>query len=156
MKSEIQAGNRRHATLSRYVPLVVWIAVIFALSSSQGSFSETSRVIRPILEFLFPSAPPETITLYHGMIRKFAHFAEYAVLGILACRAFADSSASYLRKYFWAFAIALILLTASADEFNQSFNPERTSSAIDVMIDVSGGLAAILVWLWLRRKVDVV
>ena len=36
-----------------YAPLFLWIGVIFYFSSGQGSMAETSRFIRPLLEFLF-------------------------------------------------------------------------------------------------------
>ena len=64
----------RRALLLQYAPVVFWIAVIFFLSSDQGSMSQTSRFIRPLLEFLFPAAPEETLLIYHGYIRKAAHF----------------------------------------------------------------------------------
>jgi len=104
-----------------------------------GSMNETSRVIRPLLEFLFPAAPPETLTLYHGYIRKFAHFAEYAVLAFLAFRALAPF------KHKYAIALALAAIVAVIDEFNQSLNPSRTSSPWDVALDIAGAASAILV-----------
>lgn len=135
-----------------YAPLFIWICVIFFLSSGQGSSVRTSLIIRPLLEFLFPTAPEETLQLYHGFIRKCAHLTEYAILGLLACRAFVSLSAAALRKYFYLLAAALVLAVASADEFNQSFNPDRTGSAVDVLIDVTGGLIGIVIFtLWLRR-----
>lgn len=134
--------------LSRFVPLILWIGVIFLLSSSQGSMSETSRIIRPILEFLFPAATPETIGFYHGMIRKLAHFAEYAVLGLLAFRAFVRSR---FQNRPFVVSILLALVIAVIDETGQSFNAERTGSAVDVLIDVAGACCAIAV-LWLARK----
>ena len=109
--------------------------------------SQTSRIIRPILEFLFPTASPETITFYHGIIRKLAHFTEYAVLGFLAFRGLVG------RKYRFFFAALLVLIVAAIDETNQSFNPARTGSPIDVSIDVCGGLIAIvLCYWWIKRR----
>jgi VanZ family protein len=130
--------KRRREWLTLYAPLLLWIGVIFLLSSSQGASGRTSLIIRPLLEFLFPSAPEQTLVFYHGLIRKGAHFTEYAVLGLLACRAFRS-----LRQ-FVLLALGLVLLVASLDEFNQSFNPLRTGSPWDVAIDVSGGVLAIL------------
>jgi VanZ family protein len=86
--------------------------------------SKTSLVIRPILEFLFPGASEETLIAYHAFIRKCAHFTEY---GILA---------------FWA--LLAVALVAAIDETNQSFNPARTGSPWDVLLDVSGGLTMLL------------
>src|SRR5437868_2832413 len=75
-----------------YAPLVFWIGVIFFLSSPQGSMNETSRIIGPILHLLFPAISPETEGLVHFYVRKAAHLTEYAILGVLACRAFVKSS----------------------------------------------------------------
>jgi VanZ family protein len=41
-------------------------------------------------------------------------------------------------------AMIATALTASADEFHQSFLPNRTSSAWDVLIDCSGALALLI------------
>ena len=142
--SENQSGMRRHDHVWRFVPLVLWIGVIFLLSSSQGSFTETSRIIRPLLEFLFPTASPEAITFYHGVIRKIAHFTEYAMLGFLAMRAFAAGRAVLASS-------VILIAVATIDEINQSFNPARTGAVMDVLIDLAGGAAAILV-IRLRRR----
>ena len=135
-----------------YAPLLIWIGVIFVLSSGQGSSTRTSLIIRPILEFLFPAATEETLQLYHGLIRKCAHLTEYAVLGFLACRAFVRLSEPSLRKYFYLLAVALVVIVAASDEFSQSFNPARTGSSIDALIDVAGGLLGIVVYAFWSRK----
>ena len=124
--------------------------MIFLLSSGQGASTQTSRIIRPLLEFLFPDASFETIAFYHGIIRKLAHLTEYAVLGFLACRAFFETA---VRRRWVIFSTLLVLAIAVIDETNQSFNPERTGSPIDVLIDLSGGFAAIAIaYLVSRRK----
>lgn len=106
--------------------------------------SETSRFIRPLLHFLFPETAEETLIIYHGFIRKFAHFAEYAVLGFWSARAFWSSSIQILQKFWFAFAFFVILFVASIDEYNQSFNVARTGSIYDVLLDCAGGLTVIL------------
>ena len=146
-RNEKPETNKRLEWLTLYAPLVLWIGVIFILSSGQGASGRTSLIIRPILEFLFPFAPEETLIFYHGMIRKLAHFTEYAVLGLLACRAFRKLVNRYLLM-----ALGLVLLVASLDEFNQSFNPLRTGSPWDVAIDVSGGVVAIVLYFLLARR----
>ena len=150
MTDNLQKSKWR-GRIARYAPLILWIGVIFYLSSSQGAMSNTSRFIRPLLEWFFPLAPEETLQIYHGYIRKFAHFAEYAALAFLAARAFRSSSIELVRKYWFVFALSLVVLIASIDEYNQSFNVLRTSSMYDVLLDVSGGLTIILL-LWLFKK----
>lgn len=113
--------------------------------------TETSRIIRPILEFLFPDASPETLSFYHGIIRKFAHFTEYAILGFLACRAFL-ASRNWLRNYPFAVALLIVIAIAVIDETNQSFNPERTGSMWDVLLDISGGVFAVALFRWVGLR----
>ncbi len=127
----------------RYLPLFLWVAVIFFLSSGSGSSVETSRFIRPLLEFIFPLASAETLGFYHAIIRKFAHFAVYFVLGIAAARAFSGSE--HFRKYWWLFAFIIVAAIASLDELNQSFEPERTFAFTDILLDIFGGTTAVAV-----------
>ena len=141
-------NDRRRVWLTRYLPLLVWIGVIFLLSSGQGASTRTSLFIGPLLTFLFPDASSETIVFYHDVVRKLAHFTEYAVLGFLACRAFVLSTGTS----FYFFAVGLVVLVAIADETNQSFNPARTGSPVDVLIDVGGGLFGISLFHVSRRR----
>lgn len=134
---------RRHDTLVRYVPLVFWIGVIFFMSSGEASMSQTSRFIRPLLEFLFPGTPAATLDLYHGYIRKLAHFTEYGLLAFLAARVFRNAAGRTLRRHWFGFSLLLVLAVASLDEFHQSFEPSRTSSPWDVALDVFGGICAV-------------
>jgi VanZ family protein len=147
----ILSSNGRRGRIARYAPLFLWIGLIFFLSSSLGSASNTSRFIRPILEWLFPNASPETLTIYHAYVRKFAHFTEYAILAFWASRAFRGSAKEFLRKYWHVAAFLTVILTAALDEFNQSFNPARTGSVYDILLDISGGFTVILL-LWLSAK----
>lgn len=140
----------------RYAPLVLWAGLVLFLSTGQASMSNTSRFIRPFLEFLFPNAPIESIDVYHGYIRKLAHVTEYAILAFWAARAFSSSSLEFLRRFWFVFAFVLVLLIASIDETNQSYIASRTGSIYDVALDVSGGLAMIVVFYFVtnRRKVQ--
>ena len=130
--------TRRREQFMLYAPLVIWIGVIFFLSSSQGSMTETSRIIRPLLEFFFPAASPDTLTFYHGIIRKLAHVTEYAILGVLSMRAFVSGRTVLA-------ASVILIAVASIDEINQSFNPARTGSPVDVLLDLAGGFTAVVV-----------
>jgi VanZ family protein len=135
----------------RYAPLFLWIGIILFASTTQGAMSNTSRFIRPLLEFLFPNAPEETLIFYHGYIRKFAHLSEYAILAFWACRAFWSSSVKFLQTYWFIFSLALVFLVASIDEYNQSFNTLRTGSFYDVWLDVSGGALMVILFTLYKR-----
>jgi VanZ family protein len=143
MKNDLQKLKWR-GRFFRYAPLFLWIGVIFFASTTQGAMQKTSYFIRPILEFLFPNAPEETLIVYHGYIRKIAHLTEYAILAFLAVRAFRSSSIKFLQKYWFLFASVLVFFVASIDEYNQSLNSLRTGSVYDIMLDVSGGTLMII------------
>jgi len=128
------------------------MAVIFTASSTAGASRNTSIIIRPLLEWLFAGAPAATLDIYHGYIRKLAHFTEYAALAFLASRAFWYSSQTFLRKIWFVWAFLIVALVASTDEYNQSFNVLRTGSAYDVLLDMSGGLFAIAVFYVVKRR----
>ena len=138
-------------TLWRYAPLVLWIGVIFYMSSDQGSMSQTSRFIRPLLEFLFPTAPEETLQLYHGYIRKAAHFTEYAILAFFALWAFTRSASDFSRRFRYLLPIAVVALVAGLDELNQSCSTTRSGSIWDVLLDISGGVAMMIFTRLIRR-----
>lgn len=143
------AKSGRRSWLTAYAPLIIWIGVILFLGSGQGSMTRTSIFVRPLLQVLFPSADEATLLLYHGYIRKSAHIFEYAVLGFLAFRAFAATRLPVI------FALLLTLSIAALDEFLQSFDPQRTSSPYDVLIDLCGGTAAVLIaCVILKPKMD--
>ena len=147
------ASNKRRESVIRYAPLLIWTGVIFFLSSGEGSMTHTSYFVEPVLRFLFPDISGSTLEIYHGYVRKMAHLTEYAVLGLLASRAFFGSSRSLLRRSWFVFAVGLVLLIAAADEFNQSFEPSRTSSPRDVLIDLLGGIAGAMFYsIWVRRR----
>ncbi|MDH3494435.1 MAG: VanZ family protein [Acidobacteriota bacterium] len=138
------SGDFWHGRIARYVPLVLVAATVLFLSTNEASSVGTSRFIRPFLEYLFPTADESTLASYHGAIRKVAHLFEYAVLAIVAARAYRHSSKVYLHGFWSAASLATVLVVASADEFNQSLNPLRTGSAFDVAIDVAGGLIGVI------------
>ncbi|MGI9035357.1 MAG: VanZ family protein [Pyrinomonadaceae bacterium] len=148
-----QKINRR-ARFFRYAPLLLWIGVVLFASTGNASMAQTSRFIRPVLEFLFPNAPDETLQIYHFYIRKSAHFTEYAILAFWAARAFAGSAKPFLRKYWFIISFILVLTIASIDETNQSFNPSRTGSPRDVLLDCAGGAFMILIFAIFRTAKD--
>ncbi len=138
MANDLQKSKWRGRVI-RYAPLFLWIGIIFFASTTQGAMSNTSRFIRPLLEFLFPNAPEETLIVYHGFIRKLAHLFEYSILAFWASRAFRSSSIKFLQKIWFVISLFLVFFVASIDEYNQSFNALRTGSIYDILIDVLGG-----------------
>lgn len=139
--------------LWRYGPLILWVAVIFFASTSEFSASNTSRIVRPLLLWLFPDISEERIAFAHFLVRKMAHFTEYAVFALLAARAFSSSSLEMLRRRWFMAALLLVVLYSLSDEFHQSFVPTRSASILDSLIDMAGGLTALVIYsLWRRKK----
>jgi VanZ family protein len=131
--------------LSRYLPLVAWLVFISYASSDSFSAANTSRIIGPLVLWLFPNTTPETMALIHFVVRKIAHFTEYAVLAYLAARAFRTSPQPALANHWFLAALGLIVIYALIDEYHQSYVPSRTSSFHDSLIDMSGGLVMLIV-----------
>lgn len=141
--------------LWRYAPVLLWVAFIFSASGSGFSFSNTSRVVRPLMLWLFPDISEESLYFVHYLVRKASHIAEYALLALLLARAFLSSSRALLRRHWIGVSFLVVLLCASLDEFRQSFIGSRIGSIYDVLIDMLGGamaLTAILVWRIYRRS----
>ncbi|HEY0005300.1 MAG TPA: VanZ family protein [Pyrinomonadaceae bacterium] len=137
----------------RYAPLVFWMGLIFFASTGELSASNTSMIVRPLLLWLFPDIGEARLALVHLLVRKAAHFTEYAVLALLAARAFMGSSQELLRRRWFFVSLLLVIVYALSDEFHQSFVPSRTASVYDSLIDMIGGLTALgLFALWSRRK----
>lgn len=146
---------RPSSLLARYGPVVLWVGVIFFASTGNLSASNTSRIIRPLLLWLFPDITEASLLQAHFLVRKSAHFTEYAVLALLAARAFLTSSNDNLRRRWPAAAFALVAACALLDEYHQSFYATRTGTIYDSLIDMTGGataLALLLVWRSYRER----
>jgi VanZ family protein len=130
--------------------VVAWIAVVQIFASDSFSAGETSRVVGPLLRWLFPDASPQWIATAHFTIRKISHFVVYAILALLALRAFRQA---FDRPPVWlaAASLALALVVASVDEGRQIAARSRTGALSDVALDMSGAVTALLLVGVVRR-----
>ena len=135
--------------LWRYGPLILWAALIFIGSGDVLSAAHTSIVVR-VARWLFPQASESTLATIHFVVRKGGHLTEYAILALLAARAFLTSSRELLRRRWFWMSLLVVVVYALGDEFHQSFVPSRTGSIYDSLIDSAGGLTALV--LFARRK----
>jgi VanZ family protein len=119
-------------TLGDWTPAILWMAALFILSTTYFSAANTSKIIEPALRWILPSASLATIALMHGLIRKAAHFTNYAILFWLLIR-------GPLEKRPYA-ALACCVIYALLDEGHQIFAVGRGSSLYDVALDSSGAL----------------
>ena len=143
--------------LWRYGPVVAWACVVLSASSSGFSSTNTSRFVRPLLLWLIPGISEATLESVHFLVRKASHFCEYALLALLAARAFRTSSRTILKQRWWLAAFALVACVSLADEYRQSFVPGREGTIYDSRLDMTGGAAALAcaaLWLRFARRKD--
>ena len=102
--------------LGRWAPVVACAAVIFAFSSipDLGTGLGTWDLV----------------------LRKLAHTAEFALLGLLLARALRHDG----------IAVAAGVAYAVSDELHQHFVPGRVGSPLDVAIDAVGVVLGVLAW----------
>jgi VanZ family protein len=128
--SPAHASSSGESLLLEWLPVLVWGAIIFTLSTSLFSAANTARIIDPILLWLDPSISPTTLAVAHALVRKSAHFTEYGILFCLLVR-----GPMVGRPYM---ALMLCAAYAMCDEGHQIFVPGRTPSLYDVALDTTG------------------
>ena len=132
-------------------PLLLWMGFIFFVSTNRGSAENTTSTLNSILTRLSPGVVRylslAQISRVDWNIRKTAHITEYALLGILAFRAYAFGNPRFRSR-----VLILTLLTgifyAASDEYHQSFVPSRGAAAADVFFDTFGVLSGLVICLW--------
>jgi len=138
--------------LRYWLPVLLWMAMIFSVSSDRQSYQHSSRFFEPLLRWLFPNLSTAMVGEIHHLFRKTCHLTEYAILGGLFRRAIRQPVRPDRRPWRWdeaGLALALVLAYAASDEFHQIFVPNRSALVSDVFIDTSGGAAGmLLLWLW--------
>ena len=143
---------------------MIWITLLYigfifsnsakpAVQSSADSNWLTELINRWMREIGF-----SFVQFSEGFIRKFAHFAEYSVLGVMLTLSLA--SHPFFRGKRRLLLIPLGLCIAAIDEGIQFFTPGRDCNPMDVLLDTFGvicGVAfcALISWLknrWQQRK----
>jgi VanZ family protein len=129
-------------------PPIAWMAFIFPTNNFL-TFSSTSRIIVPIIKWLFPHASQNTIETLHMIIRKCGHFFEYGFLAYLLFRGIRRGNKGLNLK--WIIYAGLITIGyGTLDEFLQTFISSRTGSFYDWMID-SAGTVFVLSFIYIKR-----
>jgi VanZ family protein len=113
--------------LVRWIAVVFWMGVIFALSGTPS--------------FASPFAP-----VYNFILRKLAHLTVYAVLTVLLFRALRLHAAR--PTHAWLLAMLVAAVYACSDEWHQTFVPGRGGTVRDVVIDSMGIVG---VWVLVAR-----
>jgi VanZ family protein len=157
-KMFFEAVSKFRSFLKYWLPIILWMSLIFSASSDMQSFHHSSRILRPILLWLFPHLPENVIETIVFTARKGAHLTEYAILGWLYWRVLRKPVKADPRPWSWrhaGIAILLVAIYASTDEFHQRFVPGREGCVRDVLIDTLGATFGMLfLWrlhYWCRR-----
>jgi VanZ family protein len=141
--------------MTHWLPLLLWMGVIFGASTRLGSPENTSLFVGPILVWLDPNISEEAIDFVHHCLRKTAHAVEYAILGFLIWRIVQSASALASQRPARHFRLALLLaaLYAATDETHQIFVPGREAAVGDVLLDTYGaGLGLAMTWWAMQRR----
>jgi len=136
-----------------WLPLLIWLGVIFVGSTNVMSTEQTSRYIVPFLVWLKPGMSARTLWTIVVVIRKCAHVIEYTVLALLLWRALRNLPTFHTRALM-VFGLVLLgcALFAASDEFHQTFVKSRTPSVRDVFLDVGGALLGLLIGASFARR----
>ena len=146
--------NRKHQwTKGRIINgIIALLLMVMIFMFSAGTGDESSELSRKVTEWLMRLIYPEyaqmgsgqqagAFALLHFIVRKLAHFSEYALLG------------AALRQFLWTFPLKFpglpawlaATLYAVLDEWHQTFVSGRAGQLRDICIDSAGALFGILV-----------
>lgn len=129
--------------------VILWMSAIFLFSTELFASSNTSSFLGPFLAALFPSLTADQLDSFHLLLRKFGHWSEYALLGMLLMRAVSGQFPLWQKTRQCIYALAIATLYAASDEWHQSLVPSRSASITDVLIDSFGALCAVI---WYSRR----
>ena len=164
MEKHIKITPRQIAVLIGSLILILILCFVFGNSMlskqesaevSSGVMEAIQGILRPVVELI--TGGPVDDTLLHKVVRKGAHFAEFAALSALLTGLLQLLCGTW-RTHAIGYVLFLSLLIGVLDEFLQSFTG-RGTSVRDVMLDLCGSLIGILFAIvliellqWLRRR----
>ena len=137
--------------VSTWWPVLLSVAVIAAESTVYFGADHTSGPLRWLWQLLFGAVSDARWEILHHLIRKSGHFIGYGLIGLAWLRAWWRTMPNLLFLPDAALAVVGTALIASADEYHQSFLPNRGSSVWDVLLDCCGAITMqLLVYVVLR------
>ncbi len=136
------SSSRRNPTywVSAWLPVLIGLCIIAMESTAAFGSDHTSGPLRAIFQAIFGTVGDANWELIHHLIRKSGHFIGYGLLGLAWLRACWMTSPNPVFLKAAALAMLGTAMTASADEYHQSFLSNRTSSVGDVLLDCTGAL----------------
>jgi VanZ family protein len=137
--------------------VVVWIAVILAVSTELGTAEASRTLLEPLFRWLNPTITPDEIYRWNIITRKAAHFCEFAMLAVLIWRTRDFLTNPWQPSIYQGNALrtlAIAALIAAASELVQVFTSTRSATFADVFRNIGGavlGVGAVLAFKALRR-----
>lgn len=127
--------------------LLIMLAVFMFSAQSGDSSGETSMNITQNVSqhILLDDISKDALEILEQIIRKCAHFIEFASLGFFVF-AFTDTF-RIKRKNAILISLAFSSLYALSDEIHQYFVPERACRLTDVLLDSFGALCGIFMFI---------
>jgi VanZ family protein len=134
-----------------WLPVAVSVGIIMMESTEFFGSDNTSRPLRMLFEAIFGPVADARWEVLHHFIRKSGHFLGYGLIGLAWLRAW-WLTLPHSRFIHDAFLALLgTALVASADEWHQTFLPNRTGSPWDVLLDCCGAITLqVLVYIFMR------
>lgn len=137
----------------------IWMLVIFFFSAQSGPTSGATsakivHLVLPVLQnisfygSLAAADKASILSLVTWVVRKAAHFTEYAILGIFLVKYWQAAGAAVKRQI--GFSVLVCAGYAVTDELHQYFVPGRACALGDVCIDVMGAICGITVFLFVK------
>jgi VanZ family protein len=127
------------------------IAIIGLESQERFGADHTSHPFRVVFEAIFGQLSTVKWATVHHLIRKAGHLLLYGPIGLVWLRAW---WMSLPHSQFLVDALLALLGTAvvgCADEWHQSFHPNRTASVWDVLLDCCGAIVLqVIVYIYMR------
>ena len=123
------------------------MCLIFALSAQNGE--ESGSLSRWLMEtaigrLLLQILPPLTDSGAALDIRKYAHLAEYTALGLFSSLFVLELYCERIPKRSTRISVPFSFVYACSDEYHQTFVPGRVGQFTDVLFDMAGVLAGVL------------
>ena len=152
---------KRNSIALSLLLVIAIMAMIFCFSAQTGAESGamSGRITTWVLNLIVPGfgdfSPEKQETIRSTVsfvVRKLAHFSEYALLGFSLMLHIAQIEKKIAVRLPWLWSWAAGTLYAASDEFHQGFVAGRGPSLRDVMIDSSGVIAGTLLLLWIIRR----
>jgi len=140
-RREAPAGHGIKHWLSAWVPVAVGVGIIALESTELFGANHTSHPLRWLWETIFGPVSNARWEALHHLIRKSGHFFGYGAIGLAWLRAWWMTLPrfNFIEDAF--LALLGTALVASCDEWHQSYLPNRTGSAWDVLLDCCGAVA---------------